>query len=439
MADIDTQNPYRQAQFIGIDNRNPETKVRAGYVRDMENVVPTRDGQMPSRRDGYDAAFFTGGRVHSAWGDGVFPYALFVTDDTLHAVEDHGSAPLPLLGSMAPEQVSYAAVNSDVYFSNGTQSGMLTPDGELWPWACEAPAGQPSAAPVSGSGGMDAGTYQYAITFQDALGRESGTPRPGAVDVPAGGGFVLTSIPQPTDPSVTSIRLYISDANGEVLHHAHNAPPGVASINVAAGWRGRPLNTLFQEPLPPGQLVAGGHGRLFVARGRVVYWSDALHFGQGELRLNHHRFGQQDDVVTVLAAVGDGTGAAGVFVAAGRRTYWMAGADPADWQQVIAYPAGAVAGTLCWSSGDVWGLDTGQLVPSWLASNGQFVIGLPGGQVTAFNLDTHSTDVAEAGAAMIRDVAGQRQMVTTLRAPVSGAGLRDSVSVTVRRNGVLLP
>lgn len=438
MADIETQNPYRQEQFIGIDNRNPETKVRAGYVRDMENIVTTRDGQMPARRDGYAEAFYTGVRPHSAWGNRVFPWVLFVDAGVLYALDSPDGTPMPLASGLSDGLVSYTAVNSDVYWSNGTQSGMVRPDGEPWPWACEAPSGQPQAAP-STNGGMDAGTYQYAVTFRDALGRESGTPRAGVVDVPEGGGFTLTGLPQPYDAGVTTLRLYVSEANGEQLRHAHDAAVGVSSITVGKGVLRKPLTTQFHEPLPAGHLIASGHGRLFVARGREVYWSESLYYGQGVLRTNHHRFGQQGDRIDALAAVGDGTGGAGVYVACGKRTYWMAGAEPDKWQQVIAYPTGAVAGTLCWASGEVWGLDSTAPVPSWLAGNGQFCVGLPGGQIVSYNANTCATDTADVGAAMVREIDGQRQMVATLRAPRTGMGMRDSMTTTVRRNGVLLP
>lgn len=31
MADNETQNPFQQAQFVGIDNHNPETKTKPGH------------------------------------------------------------------------------------------------------------------------------------------------------------------------------------------------------------------------------------------------------------------------------------------------------------------------------------------------------------------------------------------------------------------------
>lgn len=202
--------------------------------------------------------------------------------------------------------------------------------------------------------------------------------------------------------------------------------------------RKMPLRTQFQSPLPAGQLVGAGHGRLFVARGRTVYWSDALRYGQGVLADNNYRVGMQSDSVDLLAPVGDGTEGAGVYVAAGKRTYWLSGADPKDWRAVIAYGAGVVPGTLCWASGEVWGLETLSPTPSWLAKNGQFCVGLPGGQIVSYNADTASTDTGERGASLIRDVRGQRHMLATIQGP-QALGISDDWSVEVRRNGVVLP
>lgn len=438
MADIDTDFPYRQAQFIGIDNRNPETKVRPGHVRDLENVDPTRDGQMPARRDGY-ARFHTGTGIHSAWGDGAFPWLVYAQQGTLYGLQAQSDTPVPLVLLQSDTELSYALVNSELYFSNGTDSGVLRIDGDAYAWACEVPAGQGNTAASVGAGGLTAGDYQVALTYRDVLGRESGTGRAEVVTVPEGGGVVLNNIPQPVDPNVVTIRIYITEPNGEVLYHAGDIPRGMNSALISAGPRKMPLRTQFQTPLPAGQLVSAGHGRLFVARGRTVYWSDALRYGQGVLADNHYRVGLESDRVGLLAAVGDGTEGAGVYVAAGKRTYWLAGADPKDWRSSIAYPAGAVPGTLSWASGEVWGLEFTRPVPSWLATNGQFCVGLPGGQVVSFNTSIVTTDHGEYGASLIRDANGQRHMLTTLRGPTAGAGVSDQWSVEVRRNGVLLP
>lgn len=438
MADIETRNPYRQAQFTGIDNRNPETKVRPGYVRDMVNVDPTRDGQMPARRLGRDAPFYVGSRVHSAWGDGAFPWLVFVDSDVLYGKQSRDDAPVPLRLLTSDEPMSYAQVNSELYFSNGTDAGVLRIDGEAHPWACEAPAGQ-STLVATPNGGMPAGAYQVAITYRDVLGRESGTGRAAVIAVPAGGGIALNSLPQPADIGVVTVRIYVTEVNGEVLYHAGDIPRGMLSAHIAHGPRKMPLRTQFQTPLPPGHLVGVGHGRLFVARGRTVFWSDTLRYGQGVLADNTYRVGMQGDSLDLLAPVADGMDGAGVYVAAGQRTYWLGGADPKDWRQVMAYPAGVVAGTLAWASGEVWGLDSRTPVPSWLARNGQFCVGLPGGQIVSYNADTAATEGGEYGASLIRDANGQRHMVTTLRGPTAGAAVGDQWSVEVRRNGVLLP
>ena len=438
MADIDTDFPYRQAQFLGIDNRNPETKVRAGYVRDLENVDPTRDGQMPARRAGY-AQLYTGAGIHSAWGDGAFPWLVYAQQGVLYGMQARDDQPVALFALQSDDELSYALVNSELYFSNGTDAGVLRIDGDAYEWACEAPAGQGSPAAAVGTGGLAAGDYQVALTYRDVLGRESGTGRAAVVTVADGGGVALNNIPQPIDPNVVTIRLYISEPNGDVLYHAGDIPRGMNSALISAGPRKMPLRTQFQTPLPAGQLVSAGHGRLFVARGRTVYWSDALRYGQGVLADNHYRVGLESDRVGLLAAVGEGTDGAGVYVAAGKRTYWLAGADPKEWRSVIAYPAGAVPGTLSWASAEVWGLESTRPVPSWLATNGQFCVGLPGGQIVSYNADITATEGGEYGASLIRDANGQRHMLTTLRGPTEGAGIADYVTVEVRRNGVLLP
>src|SRR3546814_8910665 len=84
-----------------------------------------------------------------------------------------------------------------------------------------------------------------------------------------------------------------------------------------------------------------------------------------------------DARIDLLAPVGRGTGSAGLFVAAGKRTYWLGGADPGAWNQAIAFGHGAVPGSMAVVTGHVLGFETASLVAFWLARNGQFVVGLP--------------------------------------------------------------
>lgn len=427
------QNPARQDRFVGIDNRN--ASVQKGYVRDMENVLSTRDGQRPSRRDGYGIAFHSGSQVHSAWGDGDFPLMLFVDSGTLYGVGSTGDTPDPLVYGLSSGPVSYTRVNQDVYWSNGVQSGMILPDGQVYQWACELPSGQPTLTDAGG-GQLDSGSYQVAMTFIDRLGRESGTGLAGVVTI-SGGGITLSSIPQPSSTDVTSIRIYMTSADGDILHHVLTIPTGIPSASIGQRNATIPLATQFHVPLPAGEVVATAFARLFVARKNVLHWSDALRYGQGNPAQNYVRFANN---VTLLAAVADGSEGAGIYIAAGERTYWMTGANPSEWRQVIAYPHGAIAGTLALSPGSVWGLETEAPVPSWLASNGQHCVGLPGGQVVAYNASRATTDLAEYGASMIREVDGQRVMATSLRGPTpSGMTFVERATTQVRRNGVLLP
>lgn len=425
MADIESNNPYRQSQFIGIDNRNPETKTKAGFVRDLRNVDPTRDGQFPSRREGYDDAFYVGTRVHSVWGDGVFPFVLFVDDGTLYAMRSRDDTPTVLKTSVGDAPMSYAAVNSEVYFSNGTVCGLVRMDGEVWPWAVEVPGGQPDASM------SETNRRQAVVTFRDLLGRESGTGL--AVTI---SGNTVTGIPQPQGFDIAAVRVYASEPDGDVLYHAVDVPVGVTSTALPGQLRGKTLATQFQEPLPAGHMIGVGHGRLWVARNKVLYWSEPLRFGQGDLKRNYVRFA---DRISLMAPVGEGAGGAGVLIADADRTYFLTiDADPAKWSRPIVYPHGAVEGTLTWASGEVWGLETTQLVPSWLAKNGQFCVGLPGGQVVAYNSNVCSTEIAQRGAALIREADGQRHMLVSLNDPMAGNGVSDNWAVEVRRNGVVV-
>lgn len=140
--------------------------------------------------------------------------------------------------------------------------------------------------------------------------------------------------------------------------------------------------------------------------------------------------------ITLLAPVGDGTAGAGVFVAAGKRTWFLQGTKASEFSQSIKHGWGAVPHSQVYASGSIWGLEDGSDVPCWLDLNGQFCVGLPGGIVRTFNQDTVSTAVGERGASMVRQVDGQFRMVTSVESPVTAMGIRDRLVAKVRRNGI---
>jgi hypothetical protein len=418
---------------LGVNNTSREHEMPRDEVgnqlalREADNVDFSVEGK-PRRRDGY-ALVGSGG--HSAWSDDYLPFGLQVAGDALTAVFEDDSEESLVPGLAAGLPVSYARINDAVCWTNGVQSGQVTQGLEARPWACPNPPGPPMIE-AAGNGALDAGQYQVTLTFLDAWGRESGAPRARPVNVAANGRILLTAIPQP--PAGGRVRIYATSADDSILRAAATLDAGVTEFELAQPPQGRRCDTLGLVPLPPGQLVAYGNGRQFVAGGKGVLYSPALRYGMLDPRAARVAFARRVDM---LAFVGDGTDGAGLYVSDGKRTYWLAGANPADWSQRIAYSTGAVPGQIALAPGEAWGLDTKQLLPVWQSRNGRLCVGLPGGKVLTPQPRENQVDAvldqAERAALVYRD--GTNSIVSALR----GAGsqtfaMRDSLTVTEYRH-----
>src|SRR3546814_16987578 len=77
--------------------------------------------------------------------------------------------------------------------------------------------------------------WPYPTLFRSSngdAGEESGAMQAATIDVPAGFGIRLTAIPQPADPSCKFIRVYMSEADGDVLHSAAQLAVGATQYDL---------------------------------------------------------------------------------------------------------------------------------------------------------------------------------------------------------------
>jgi hypothetical protein len=415
----------------GIDNVNREQSVPPYRVRQAENVDFDRDGRV-KRRAGYSRVI--AGSAHSLWSAPDFPYMLAVIDSALVAIDsDYNTTPLVTgVGHVVP--VSYEVVDRTVYWSNRQRSGRITAALEALPLGIEAP-GTPNVSAHS-VGGLHEGSYIVATTYIASNGEESGACQPAVVDVAEGQGIMVGSMSQSADPTVTSVGVYVTDCNGETLFLKRSVVNGSSQVVIgAAGHTTRTLDTLWLKPLPPGHIVAYYNGRLWVASGRMLYWSDALRYGYYDPTRNYIRF---DDDVSLLAPSSEGS-SGGLFIAAGKRTYYMEGDDPKKMRRTIVYPHGAVVGSQVFARGTIFGGEQASRMPVWVASNGVFCAGSASGSVTPLTEASYTAPSSSRGASILREYMGQRHIMVNLKGRgVDGFRARDSVVATVVRNGVVV-
>jgi len=438
VAGISEKNLRRRSGWpAGIDNQhqpheltiNDNGNAQAALLQ-AENVDLATGAGKPHRRKGYTLQH-AGTRMHSLWKAPSMSFALFVENGTLRALDPDGSVFDVQAGLEPRKRVSYEIIGDRIFWSNGVRKGAVLVDGTPAPWGCPNPAGQPQL--VAADGSLAQGTYQVAITYTLATGEESGTGLAATIDLPNGGGITLAKIPQPASTDVTGVRVYLSPADGETLKRSIDVPVGLQTAYIGGGRHGRPLDTQFLEPMPPGRYICLHTGRLFVlqADGTLV-WSEPLRYGLHHPRDSRLRLSGSGDL---LASVGQGTAGAGLFVASGNRTYFLSG-DPSQFSPRIVYPYGAVPGTLARMPGSVFGMQDAEEVAYWMASNGIGVIGVPGGGVLPLREKQTVAPTATTGASMFRQHDGLHQVVTTLAGggQARGLAIQDVAKVTVIRH-----
>lgn len=408
---------------LGVDNTSQEGGLTADEMtgrpialREAVNVDLSAVGR-PRRRKGRTPVF-AGSLVHSLWSHELLDFGLLVDGGALTALRPDQSR-VGLGVAMGNLPVSYALVNDRVYCANRAASCVVDLGMQAWSWSPEQPAGQPTLAAVAGS--LPAGQYQVAVTFTDMLGRESGATLAAVIDLPNGGGIAASDVPA---PAAGFVNLYLSAANDAALRLYASAPlaPG-AAVTLTSPATGRALTTQFLEPMPAGDIVRFGHGRLWVARGNELFWSEALRFGLYHPARNRMRFNAPVDL---LEPIGDGTGGAGVFVAAGNHTYWYGDADPAKWTQATAALAGAVPGSSVVVPGSTVGKPTDDPTLVWLSRGGSFVVGSAGGTVAPIK-NAAAIDDADRAATLLREQDGITTVVSALRAPTKhGLAVTDT-------------
>ena len=420
--------PWPQgANNLASEGRLPTDEFgRRIALREAVNVDLTKEGDV-RRRHGRGAALFDCVMGHSLWSDPALDFGLYVDDGQLFAMFSTGER--QALGVYAGSgMLSYALVGDRVYYCGNGASGVVDAQFNAYPWAPEFPSGQPTVAAVA-DGGLPAGQYQIAVAFVDALGRESGTTVAAKIDLVANEGVDLSDIPQPTSLG-TNIAVYMTEANGSVLFRHSTLAAGVDTLSLASAPLGRSLKTSLLTPMPPGQIVRVFNGVQLVAVGKRLLWSPPMRYGTTDPARNMIPFPHEIDLVEPAGA---GESGSGVFVSAGPRTYWLAGAKPAQWNQSISYASGAVPRSSVRVPGTVAGLDDASPITVWLARDGQFCRGVPGGKVLPMTPGRTAVDDAEYGAALYRAQDGIQQVVVALR-----GARKQSLGVTDRAYAVLV-
>ena len=386
---------------IAPDHALPTTKYgRTVAVRNAVNVDFDDSGKVRRRKGFSQSAVISG--AHSLWS-GASAGAFFVAGNVLHSFDGASSLALGAVNT-AGGRLAYEEVDANVYFTGLAARGLIR-GGALLPWGVEVPATPPTLAVSAGN--LDPGKYFAAMTYVLADGRESGASQLTSASLGAAGGFAVVAMPVPLAAEVVKKRLYLSTADGDVLYLVMEAAPADQFAAIGSAPSGSELRTAYLSPPPLGHALTHFGGRIFIADGKTVWYTEPHDYDHVDTRENFYQFGAE---VSVIAAVMDG-----LYVCADR-TYFIPGAGGKNAEQRQVLDFGAFAGTA-------------QRMPKsknsiWMSERGP-VVATAGGAVEVLSEDSLSPGKMEGAASLIRESDGLRQFIAVGRA-AEGSSLQAS-------------
>jgi hypothetical protein len=261
---------------------------------------------------------------------------------------------------------------------------------------------------VLGYGNFEEGTYGIAYTIVSAEGEESPLSDLVTLDLAAGQGILGSMF---SVAAGYKYRVYVTTANGDVLHQAIEFDADTVSQEITVPEEGREPETMGMQLLEYGYTIRNHNSRLLVAAKDYVYFSEPfrphLMMPSNYLRVT--------GFPTMMESVGTG-----VFIADRHGVRFYRGEDPTQWEEEEASPERAVYGTSIVLSGSFFDEELAQFdeVALWLSPHG-YQLGLPTGEVLRLNASQVYIPEYSQGCVTTSVVNGRKQVITPVNSNLS--------------------
>lgn len=310
------------------------------------------------------------------------------------------------------QRVAYTDVDDTVFWSDNIQTGCVQ-SGNNRLWGINPP-GQLTVAQIAGqldTGTTGQGTYLCTSTFVRASGVESGAPVPTAITLTGprfSAGLSFTNLPTTNDPTVVSLRIYVTPVNGELPFRVAEVAVGTQVLTVTQLPQNMSLRvrTLLGQPAPPGNVLGNYNGRSYSGQGKYLMYSDPYEY---ELFCPAKNFMMFPSDVRTFSAVEDG-----IFLGCDAETLFLQGGGPEDFAVKRVANYGTVLGTETYVPGSYLGAEgTIGLLPMWVSQRG-ICWGNNGGQMTNLTGNRFTIPAASVGASLLKIRNESAWLVSTL-------------------------
>lgn len=407
---------------LGINNVEAETnRVFAvpgngdppAQLRTAVNVDIDKEG-WPRRRAGRVKRLDL---VNGHSGTSVAGMQLHVSDGNLMQVMSDGTQDI-LVPDIGNGKFNAVEVAGQVWWTNGDKTGAIV-NGTPKPWGVLPPA-PPNLSVAEGS--MAAGIYLVAVTTEDDDGLESGAHAASVIELIQDGAIRLSGLP--TDQPW--INVYASGCNGRDLFWVIRIPAQPEFILTQVDQSTDLLENIGLYPPPPGQALGLFVGRLLVASGSALYWSQPVEYHHFRLATDVQMFPKRIDLLAILPA--------GFYVRSGTETVWIQGDDPETWTRSEVDDRPGAEGVMYIPGRKIPSIKEDGLLPVWVTADGP-AVGLPGGHIVHLTDGRLAVDTYAEAAISYREENGLRQILMALKDKSAGTklGATDVASCTITR------
>ena len=160
----------------------------------------------------------------------------------------------------------------------------------------------------------------------------------------------------------------------------------------------------FKISPPPGQIIRHFNGRLYIAKGPVLWFTDAMAFGRVDTRTGFKQF--PSDIRTIRPVDG------GLFISDADETFFMSGPSP-DKASLKTVGKAAITGSDLSIQGRLFSKEIQGSVAFFTTEDG-ICMGMSDGTVISMTSSTYKLPSAKRGAIFVREETDRLQLVTRL-------------------------
>lgn len=245
-------------RFKGLNNVSDPLRLGLAWLAQADNVDITDTGAL-KKRAGYSQTLAT--PISNGYATLDFK-RLFVVGGGALKVMAGSTTAVTLRAGLSAAPMYFTEINQQVFYNNGTDSGIVLPDNSLidWGWTVPDP---PAVAAVTGN--QPAGLYQLRCTFTLPDGRETGASDSVEITLTSGQALQVSAIPLRSG-SFTNVYLALADST--VFQRVFTSIGTTAFVfNGSPNDLGVDLNNNFLDPLPLGaDVIQAWKGRIYAAQ-----------------------------------------------------------------------------------------------------------------------------------------------------------------------------